>query len=232
MTHLELENLASEYLEGQLAPDRASQVEEHLAGCAECRDLLADLRRVLALCRSAEKQEPAPWLIPRIMAVTVGERKPTLRERMVAFLRPVFQPQVAYGVAMAVFSFSIIINAAGINLRGFRLRDLNPRTWAYQASRNGHLLLGRAEKYYYDLKVVYEIESRLRQIRQEPAKSSDEEQTPKRQLPPGGSTDGASPANPQLALTERPLAVDPGTAVLDSTGANAALVHSGRSTTR
>ena len=42
MTHLELENLASEYLEGQLDAARRSQVEVHLGGCASCRELMGD----------------------------------------------------------------------------------------------------------------------------------------------------------------------------------------------
>ena len=69
---------------------------------------------------------------------------------------------------MAVFSFSIIVNAAGINLRHMTVEDLNPRTWFFRANRAGHLYYARAEKFYYDLRVVYEIESRLRQLRSHP----------------------------------------------------------------
>jgi|SRR5579863_2246968 len=199
MTHLELENLASDYLEGQLEAGRRALVEAHLGECGSCRELVAGVRRALELCHAAEDVEPAPWLISKIMLATVGARKPSLWERIAAALRPVLQPRVAYGAAMAVFSFSIIINAAGIRLNGFRLQDLNPRMWAYQANRNGHLLIGRAEKYYYDLKVVYEIESRLRQIRQQSG-AAPQDDTPKRQPPAGGSTDGTAPDNSQLAL--------------------------------
>jgi len=196
MTHLEVENLASDYLEGLLGQARRAEVEAHLNTCAPCRELIGDVRRVMELCNRAEELEPAPWLVPKILLATVGERKPSLRQQLAAFFRPAFQPRFAYAVAMAVFSFSIIINAAGINLRDVRVEDLNPRTWVYHANRTGHLLLARAEKFYYDLRVVYEIESRFRQLRSQP---QEEKEAPKLPPPSGGSTGRTPPGNPQLA---------------------------------
>jgi Putative zinc-finger len=216
MTHLELENLASDYLEGQLEQARRTEVEAHLDECATCRELVADLRQVMELCRSAEVVEPAPWLVPKILLATIGERKPTLRERLDAFFQPVLRPRVAYSVAMAVFSISIIINAAGVNLRDLTLADLNPRNWAYQANRTGHLLYARAEKFYYDLRVVYEIESRLRQIRQNSGSSSAPEKgAPKSEPAPGSTTDGKPLMNPQMAEARSPFTFALGAAVRD-----------------
>ncbi|MFB3924247.1 MAG: anti-sigma factor [Terriglobia bacterium] len=199
MTHLELENLASEYLEGQLDAARRVELEAHLKGCGACRELIADLRGVMELCRAAEEAEPAPWLVAKILRATVGERKPTFRERVAVFFRPSPQPRVAYAVAMAIFSFSIIVNAAGLNVRKLTLADLNPRTWFYQANRAGHLLYARAEKFYYDLRVVYEIESRFRQLRSQP---SEPQESPKPAAPSGGSTDRQAPGGTQMAAVE------------------------------
>jgi hypothetical protein len=198
MTHLELNNLASDYLEGLLEPARKVEVEAHLAECSACRELIEDVRGVIELCHSAEKLEPAPWLISKILWATVGERKPTLREQLNAFFRPAMQPRFAYAVAMAVFSFSIIVNAAGINLRNVHAEDLNPRTWFYRANRAGHLLYARAEKFYYDLRVVYEIESRFRQLRSQPKEEGKE--APKQEPPAGGSTDSVPAGSSQLAF--------------------------------
>jgi len=185
MTHLELENLISEYLEGQLTAVHRAEVESHLAACAGCRGLVADVRHAFELCHAAEPVEPPPWLVPKILRATLGERKPSLLQQLQAWFRPVLQTRVAYGVAMAVFSLSMIINVAGINLRHVRPADLNPANWVYQANRNGHLLVGRVEKYCYDLKVVYEFQSRLQRLRTQPT------ETPRPQAPPGGSTYGA-----------------------------------------
>ena len=128
---------------------------------------------------------------------------------------------------MAVFSFSIIVNAAGINLRRLRFEDLNPRTWIHQASRNGHLLYARAEKFYYDLRVVYEIEWRLKQLRQQPgeAGSDQEQRTPDRERPGGGSTDGSSMTRPEVAFVQNLIIFAP-------TFIGSGPVSSTRSTTR
>lgn len=228
MTHLELENFASDYLEGQLEAARRAQVEGHLEGCAECRELLADLRQAMELCRSAEELEPAPWLILKILRATIGERKPPLREQLAAFFRPAVQPRIAYTVAMAVFSFSIIVNTAGINLRKLTLEDLNPRTWIYRANRTGHLLYARAEKFYYDLRLVYEIESRLRQLREQPSQpADDEEEAPRPEAPGGGTTDSKQPGNPQLASIRHLGATDS-----DSLGTGPDSARTGRSSSR
>jgi hypothetical protein len=202
MTHLELENLASDYLEGLLEPALKREVEAHLNACTSCLEMVGDVRRAMQLCHSAPELEPAPWLVSKIMRATVGERKPSLADRLVAFFRPAFQPRFAYGVAMAVFSFSIIVNAAGINLRHMTVEDLNPRTWFFRANRAGHLFYARAEKFYYDLRVVYEIESRLRQLRSHP---EEEQEAPKQEPPAGGSTNSAPLTLPALASNRAPV---------------------------
>ena len=159
MTHLEVENLTSDYLEGLLEPGLRMEVEAHLSTCPSCGEMVEDVRRAMELCHAAPALEPSPWLVKKIMLATVGERKPGWTERLAAFFRPTVQPRIAYTVAMAVFSLSIIVNAAGINLRHLTVEDLNPRTWVLRANRARHVYAARAEKFYYDLRVVLEIES-------------------------------------------------------------------------
>jgi len=202
MTHLELENLASDYLEGLLDTVRKAEVEAHLTTCTACRELIADVRQTMELCRSAEELEPTPWLVSKILLATVGERKPTLREQLAGFFRPALQPRVAYALAMTVFSFSIIVNAAGLNLRNLTLADLNPHTWFTRANLAGHRFYARAEKFYYDLRVVYEIESRFRQVRSQP--QGQEKEAPKPEAPAGGSTDSKPSGVSQLASNRSP----------------------------
>lgn len=224
MTHLEIEHLASDYLEGLLDAARRAEVEAHLGACLECQTLLADLQHALEVCRSADEIEPPPWLVPKILRATLGERKPSLGQRLAALFRPAMQTRMAYGIAMALFSLSLIVNAAGVDLKHLRVQDLDPRTWIYQADRNGHLLLGRVEKYYYDLKLVYEIESRLRQLRTEPG-----EQAPRPQAPSGGTTDGAPTGDSPLASSWSPSAVS---ASLELLGRASGWNRPPRSTTR
>ena len=60
MTHLELENLVSDYLEGLLAPALKAEVEAHLRTCPSCLEVVEDVRQVMQLCHSATELEPAP----------------------------------------------------------------------------------------------------------------------------------------------------------------------------
>ncbi|MBI4164859.1 MAG: zf-HC2 domain-containing protein [Acidobacteria bacterium] len=225
MTHLELENLASDYLEGQLQAAQRVAVEAHLHDCTPCRELMGDLKRVLALAHAAAGMEPPPWLVSKIMLATVGERKPTWQERLAAFLRPSPQPRVATVVAMAIFSISVIVSAAGVNLSNVTVADLNPRNWFYQANRSGHLLYARAEKFYYDLRIVYEIESRFRQIR--PEQAEPEQGSPPRKAAPGGSTERTAPGGTDLASNQ-----GSGPGIAESITLASCVASQGRSTSR
>ncbi len=204
MTHLELENLASDFLEGRLDVVARVEVEAHLKECGACRELIGDVRHAMELCQSAEELEPAPWLISKILLATIGEKKPSFSERVAAFFRPQPRMRLAYGIAMTVFSISVISNAAGLNLRHLTFEDLKPSTWIRRADSTGHMMLARAEKFYYDLRVVYEIESRLRQFRQGAGQGNGREQreTPKTDSPGGGTTDRKPPEMPVLATVQ------------------------------
>ncbi len=48
----------SEYLDGELSTDEARELEAHLAGCAECRDTVADLRRIIGGAAALRDREP------------------------------------------------------------------------------------------------------------------------------------------------------------------------------
>jgi hypothetical protein len=202
MTHLELENLVSEYLEGQLDAVRRAETEEHLAACDQCRELFSDVRQAIEICRSAEKIDPPPWLISKIRLATTGEAPTGIAEQVNALLRMIRQPRVAYAVAMTIFSLSLIANVAGLNFRRLNMDDLKPSTWVYRANRAGHLLYARAERFYDDLRIVYEIESRFRNVQSAPAEPE------KGSGRPGNST--GRPAS----------AVDPGNGQMASAGMN------------
>lgn len=52
-------NRLSEYLDGELSPADQAACQTHLAGCADCRAVVADLEAVVALAR-ADADRPAP----------------------------------------------------------------------------------------------------------------------------------------------------------------------------
>jgi hypothetical protein len=52
----------SEYLDGELAADEARELEAHLEACAECRETVADLRRIIGGAAALRDREPATEL--------------------------------------------------------------------------------------------------------------------------------------------------------------------------
>ncbi|MGH9351234.1 MAG: anti-sigma factor family protein [Terriglobia bacterium] len=202
MTHLELSNLMTDYVDGALQAAQAREIEAHLQECAPCRAMAEDVRFAMAACREAPDLEPSPWLLRRIVRATTGERKPSLKENLAAWLRPLFRPQIAYSLSMAIFSLSFILYTSNVNLRSVRIQDVNPVHWVYKANSRGHILAARAEKYYYDLRFVYEVQSLLHGLHQEPAAQPG---SPQRMRAPGSASSDQFPAGEtDLALESAP----------------------------
>lgn len=85
----------SAYLDGELRPAEHARVEDHLAGCRECRAHIARLAEVRSSLRIAEA-EPAPDRTGAIMARVEGDgRRLRRRDRFLA-------PMRTFGVAAAV----------------------------------------------------------------------------------------------------------------------------------
>ncbi len=202
MTHLELSNLMTDYVDGALQAAQAREIEAHLRECAPCRTMAEDVRFAMAACREAPDLEPSPWLLARIVRATTGERKHGLKEKLTAWLRPLFRPQIAYSVSMAIFSLSFILYTSNVNLRSVRIQDVNPVRWVYRANSRGHIFVARAEKYYYDLRFVYEVQSLLHGLHQEPAVQPG---SPQRMREPGSASIDQFPADEtDMALETAP----------------------------
>lgn len=193
MTHLEIARLMTDYVDGLLDRARTAEMDSHLETCAECREMLDDVRFGMAACAHSETLEPAPWLLHRILRATSGEPKLGFGGRLITALRPMFRPQVAYSLSMVVFSLSFILYAAKVPVRSMTIRDLNPATWFNRANSRGHILAARAEKYYYDIRFVYQVQSILQDLRQQ---SGTQRGAPKQRKAPGSARDGVSPQAP------------------------------------
>jgi anti-sigma factor RsiW len=94
----------SAYLDGELTPGERDACEEHLLGCPECREVLGELRVIVAEARALEDGEPALDLWPGIRARLGGSMarlsdRPTTPRRVLAFSLPQL---LAAGLAFAV----------------------------------------------------------------------------------------------------------------------------------
>jgi hypothetical protein len=160
----QIETRLSDYLEGMLqAPERAA-FEAHAENCAECKPLVASVRSLVGELRSMEDVEAPPRLVYEILDKTLGPRESVSGwQAFRSFIRGLATAKFAYGTASVMATFIILLGASGISLRKPKLADLRPATVMHNVERSAHLNYAKSRKYLSDLRVVYEIQSRLRQ---------------------------------------------------------------------
>jgi hypothetical protein len=227
----EVEPLFAEYLDGTLSADAQARLEAHLATCAACTDALAEVRRGLGWLRLLRADtlptEPPAGLLEKIIArtsdgggaatttsatgVVTAAAKPSAWSSVnLAAVRSgvrrtgLWEPRLALTAAMAFFSISVTLSVAGI-----RPVDLKPTNLRRTVTRTYFDANARVTRYYENMRVVYELESRVRELRRaaetsnRPAPSNQPQQQPKPKT------------TPQSDSTRHPSAVDDGLARKD-----------------
>jgi len=154
----------SDYLEGLMTASERAEFEAHVPECAECAPLVSSVRNLISEMQSVEELEIPSGLIYRILEQTLGPReRVTFWQSLKNFLGGLATPKFAYGTASVVATLFILLSASGLSFRKPKLVDLNPSNVARNVSRQAHLSYAHMVKYVSDLRVVYEIQSRLRQ---------------------------------------------------------------------
>lgn len=202
MTCTELELLLCEYIDETLAADERAAVEAHLTDCAACREFARDAAAAVSFMERAATVEPPAVLVTKILQ-QVPSRQPVTVKAKSAFgqwigklFEPVLRPRLVMGMAMTILSFAMLGRFAGIEARQLRAADLHPvKVWEAAEDRMNRSW-NRAVKYYESLRIVYEVQSMLRDL------SSDEEgQT---QLPDNETATPSRPAAPGAENTGAP----------------------------
>jgi len=106
------------------------------------------------------------------------------------------QPRLAMTAAMAFFSIALTLNITGVRISQLRVSDLRPAS----IKRNITDANASVHRYYDNLKVVYELESRVRDLQRS---NNDNDQY---SLP---SSQGAPSAQPQQPATQQTPAQKP-----------------------
>ena len=75
------------------------------------------------------------------------------------------QPRLMMTAAMAFFSIALTLNMTGVQLSSLRLADLRPRTMRAYMERQLNMASVPIVRYYDHLRLVYEVESRVRELR-------------------------------------------------------------------
>src|SRR6266852_1888001 len=104
-------------------------------------------------------------------------------------LQPMWQPRFAYGAVSVLVTAAVLFQALGFQWRKPTLADLNPVNMYRAADRRAHIIYARGTKFVTDLRVVYEIQSRLRpEVEPQPAPE---------QKPGPGRSNGPQPKAPR-----------------------------------
>jgi hypothetical protein len=100
----------AEFVDGTL--DAASQrdLERHVAGCADCRALVADLKSIQAAAFTLERRDPPARAWNAIRERIAAEPLPDARGRVLAWPRT----RTAWGVWMAAAAALLVVTTAGI----------------------------------------------------------------------------------------------------------------------
>ena len=192
MNCADIEILICDYVDGTLAAAQKAEVERHFATCPACAELARDSASAVAFIESAADVEPPPELITRILfdsPWSKGKQKSKLREWTSALLSPILQPKFAMGMAMTILSLSML--ARFVPVRQLRPADLRPsEVWNGIATR-AEYTWGRTVKFYENLKIVYQIQTTLKEWQQQT-----DEQKPADEKPDERKLPVKSPASP------------------------------------
>jgi anti-sigma factor RsiW len=193
-----IEARLSDYLEGLLLGAERAEFEAHANSCTDCAPLLASVRSLVGEMHAMEEMEAPPRLVYAILDKTLGPRETvTGWEAFLNLIRGLATPKFAYSVASVMATLIIILGASGFSLRKPKLADLRPAAIYQSADRQAHRVFARSVKYVSDLRVVYEIQSRLRQDENN-LQTAPEELLPKSSPEKNpGQTDQQKPSQPR-----------------------------------
>jgi Putative zinc-finger len=162
----EFDALLGDALDQTLTGAKREGFEAHAQSCPVCGLLLQEAAAGRKWLKSLEAVEPPPALVRNILEATSGTRPSWWERFRAAVVTPVTtvarQPRFAMSFGMAFFSLSISLSLAGVKLSDLRNVDLRPSA----IKRQYYETSGRVVKYYENIRVVYEIESRMRQLKQ------------------------------------------------------------------
>jgi hypothetical protein len=196
MNCADVEILICDYVDGTLAPEAKAELERHLAQCAACAELADDSAAGAAMLERTPEIDPPVELVNRILFnAPWTKKKSKLRTWLDPLLSPILQPRYAMSAAMTIVSFAMLARFVA-PMKTIHKEDLRPSAvWAGLEDR-AYRTWGRALKFYDNLKVVYQIQSTLKEWQQ---RSEDQQQ---------GSTSGAAPVRPET-IDDRKLPVHP-----------------------
>jgi Putative zinc-finger len=192
------EAMLADALDGTLDARDAEAFATHSKGCAAgCAELLEEAKRGTEWLRFLRETPEAPeGLLEKILVGTSGlnetqqplvaaggaaviPHQPWLGVSVALLQRHVAESRILMTLAMAFFSIALTLNLTGVRLNQLKLSDLSPSALAASVSHQYYTTSAHLTRYYLNLRIVYELESRVNEMRRD------------------NSTPATQPANPQ-----------------------------------
>jgi len=177
------ETLLTDALDGLLQPDDEATFAGHMAGCKNCTALFEEAQRGREWLEflSPEPEVPA-GLLDKILAQTgpgqvagyglISGGAQVLpvtpawhRPGFMGQIRRFAEPRLLMTAAMAFFSIALTLNLTGVRLSSLRLADLRPAAVRSFMERRLTMASVPIVRYYDHLRFVYEVETRMRELR-------------------------------------------------------------------
>ncbi len=159
----DLETLLCDYLDGTLARERRPSFELHLAECPACADLARDAAAAIAFMDRAASVEPPPELVTKILYQIPRGRTGGIGGWLNRLTQPILQPRYVMGAMLTVVSLAMMTRCAGAPDHPLNAADLDPvKLWTALDDRV-HRVYQRSLKTYESMRLVYEVQTRIRE---------------------------------------------------------------------
>jgi hypothetical protein len=174
------ESRLSDYLDGTLTRDEAAAFSAHAATCADCAKLVAAVSGLVAQMRGIEPVAMPSTLVTRIINATSGPRKEAASwKNWFAWAPALLHPRFLMGVGTVAATVLILLYTTAGSPVHWKHADLSPTTVLRTANRQAHLTFAKSAKFVNDLRVVYEIQTRLQpDTEPAPAQQRDQDSVP------------------------------------------------------
>ncbi len=178
------ETMLADALDGLLRPEDEATFSAHMAACPACTALFEEARRGREWLEFLSPEPEVPeGLLDRLLAATgpgqvagyglvtaggasVAMPEPWQKPGFMGWVRRFAEPRLMMTVAMAFFSIALTLNLTGVKLADLQMENLRPSAVRSFMERRLAMASTPIIRYYDHLRLVYEVESRLRELRQ------------------------------------------------------------------
>lgn len=194
----QFEALLSDLLDGTLPQEAGQAFEGHAETCPACGPMLAEARQGMLWLNALEDVEPPRNLVHNILAATTAAEattepasakalKPGWSTRLWQPIRGVMtgvtHPRFVTSFAMAFFSLSLTLTLAGVRLKDLARIDWHPSAVGRAVVMRYTQVETKVVQYYKNMRLVYELESTVSELRKSTDSGQQTEQQPQQQQP-------------------------------------------------